>query len=543
MKNWKRIGYGLIVLLFSFDIFGQTQTNLWVEITTVSNNQAYLTIHNANQKPYHEMLFSTNLLTPWTFNEEGGWGTLFGASSNIVLNPLPITGNQQMFFRALAGVAQVRITSTGGTTAIRPASTNGSGTNVTFSIGIYTSSTAPSPGLVVNYQISGSAVNGIDYSNLTGTTTIPAGSYFAPPLVIQPFYSTNGFDVSATLTLSLPPASGLGYLLELDDVSVSALITDPPINFTVVTNLESAYAAGIAYQPVQNALIVSVNNLSGEPNNFVLIGTNGSGALTMTNWSDVAGAPNEVEIATVKKTTNGFILGETYFGDGAVIDKLSPDGSQWNMGWCSLTNATETDTSGINGIYSDDSGTFGGGLIAVTGQGGVWLIQSDTNGNAHPTLLTNTPTTQLSGVITLTNDVSKWGPWAGKIITGDSDGLFLYAIDTNGILTTYDTSTMVSGGIAIEAFALIRTNEDLYFVDAGQNEVLKISGAAFGKYTDDLLITQTATHSDPEGFGPPADLFIIAWDSVNSVFKVRKIPAGPGILEDATFAPINLPSQ
>ena len=311
----------------------------------------------------------------------------------------------------------------------------------------------------------------------------------------------------------------------------------------VTNNLGSPWAVGIDYQPVQNALVVSVNDPSGQPKNFILIGTNGSGAVTITNWSSVAGAPNEVEIATVKTTANGFIQGDMYFGNGAVIDKLSADGAQWTTDWCSLTNATKTDSSGINGLRVDDNGVCGGDLMATT-MTNVWLIQSDANGNAHPLLLASIATAEsLGNVITLTNDVAKWGPWAGKILTGDLYKELLYAIDTNGIVTTYNTTNIVPGGIAIEDFALIPANQDLYFIDAVDGKLMKISRTALAPYVGDLVITQTATQYIIDvGYVPPAELFIVAWDSAESIFKAHVIPA-TGILEDETFAPINLPSQ
>jgi hypothetical protein len=314
----------------------------------------------------------------------------------------------------------------------------------------------------------------------------------------------------------------------------------------VVNNLLSPFEAGITYHPILDSLLLSVDFPSGQPNNFVIIGTNSFGVLTMTNWSSVAGVPNEVEMVTAQATTNGFIQGETYFGDGSVIDKLSPDGSQWTTDWCSLTNETVTDDTGLTGICFDNSGLYSGNLVATTAGGNIWLIQSDANGNANPVFLTNILGSQaLGGVITLTNDVAKWGPWAGKILTGDIYNL--YAIDTNGIVTPYYTviNYEFGDGVFPESLCLIPANEDLYFIDASNNKLVKISRAALAPYVGDLAIVSTTFGAD----SIYARVIIYAWDPVNSVFETKVIQPKYGnnyyfgVLEDATFAPINLPSQ
>jgi hypothetical protein len=83
--------------------------------------------------------------------------------------------------------------------------------------------------------------------------------------------------------------------------------------------------------------------------------------------------------------------------------------------WASLTPPTEEFFRG--GLAFDQTGIFGGDLIAVTGrpyeQGGlrqVWRL----NSAGAPTLIAAIETGHLEGVAVLPND-PVWGGWAGKV--------------------------------------------------------------------------------------------------------------------------------
>src|ERR1051326_6678130 len=95
---------------------------------------------------------------------------------------------------------------------------------------------------------------------------------------------------------------------------------------------------------------------------------------------------------------------------------------------------------------------------------------------------------RLERPVVLTNDAQKWGPWAGKILTGaesEFDGTTnLFAIDTNGAVARFDL------GISAEDFDIIPPNQDLYCVDEHDGVVLKVSQTLLTNYVGDLLITQ-----------------------------------------------------
>jgi hypothetical protein len=306
---------------------------------------------------------------------------------------------------------------------------------------------------------------------------------------------------------------------------------------------------GIDYHAPSNALIVSHNfDSSGQPYNFARVYTNivmsNSVVVTnvvITNWSGIAGLGDEVKLATVKADLSGFTTGDVYFSSSNAIGKLSANGSVSNLNWCVLTNAMQTNALPLRGgLYVDQTGVFSNQLIAVTSPGfsssgtkGVWRV--DASGN--PTLITNIDTPHLEGVITLTNDVEKWGPWAGKIITGDEDAVgenqqprpLICTVDANGVTRQYALE------IFPEDFDIIPNNiasQNLYCADPVAGAVLKLSGSWLTNYAGSLLITQAG-----EG-GPPAKLAIVNWDGTN--FVKRTIPYSRRF-EHVTFAPIELP--
>jgi hypothetical protein len=170
---------------------------------------------------------------------------------------------------------------------------------------------------------------------------------------------------------------------------------------------------------------------------------------------------------------------------------------------------------------------------------GVWRIDS----GAHPVLLAQIGTPHLEGVITLTNDVARWGPWAGKIITGDEQAApvpLIFTVDTNGAVGRYDTTQLFPAGIHPEDFDVILPNQDLYACDPDAGQILKLSSTLLTNYVGDLVVT------DAGEVVVPAKLFIVHWDGARAQFVTRSIPyfrsnGSFGHFEHVTFAPLNLP--
>ncbi len=196
-----------------------------------------------------------------------------------------------------------------------------------------------------------------------------------------------------------------------------------------------------------------------------------------------------------------------------------------------LTNDTEVH----GGLYVDQTGVFSNNLIVVTGSGpteggGVWQINSSNNAKR----LVNLTNTHLEGVITLTNSLAKWGPWAGKILTGAEEMHAIFAIATNGLVTTNFL------GIDPEDFDVIPANQNLYGCDPDVNSILKLSSVYFTNFVGDLLITEAGE------INHPSKLFIVHWDAPTASFikhtlTYRRADGSDGHFEHVTFAPLDLP--
>jgi hypothetical protein len=194
----------------------------------------------------------------------------------------------------------------------------------------------------------------------------------------------------------------------------------------------------------------------------------------------------------------------------------------------------------------DQTGVWSNNLIAIASDGannlsekGVWTV--DVNG--RPRLIAQIYTRHLEGVIAITNVAAKWGPWAGKILTGDEvafDGdpnpfPLIYAIATNGEVAPYSLN------IYPEDFDIVQTNQDLYCVDyqGSSSTILKLSRSFLKDHVGELVIAQAG-----EIPAPNTKLFFVRWDSANTNFVIRPLSLPTkyeGRFEHVTFAPIDLP--
>ncbi len=534
--------------------------DLWLEITGLDNATGLvsLRLNNTRQHFYYQLLGNDDLATTnWV---DQGQVVLDSAGTNaIAYGPVSMDAIPNNFFRGKQAAMVVSIRASDADAA-KPTDTNGTGlVRGQFEIGRTDSLTAEA--LTVYFKISGSASNGVNYTasvnggpgtNLVSPVTIPASEHFVAIDIDPKFDGVPDFDKTVTLTL----ITSNYYVIDTNRASATVTIHDNP--FTVVaTNLRSP--VGLDYSPTANGLIVSVHvRDNGGPFNFLWLGTNGSGVLTTQIWSGIAGVREEVKVAIVPtnligQITNraGFTNGDVFFSSGNAIGWLSADGSRSDLNWCTLTNAAVTNALNLRGsLYVDRTGTWSNQLIAATsdfaselGEKGVWRIDA----HAHPTLITNINTLHLEGVITLTNDAQWWGPWAGKVLTGDERFLdelgnltpLIYSIATNGGVQSF------AFGIHPEDFDIIPTNQDLYCVNFNDNQsrILKISRTVMSKYAGDLLI------ADAGEVAYPPRLFIVHWDNTITNFTLRSVNLPGtlgnqynGLFEHVTFAPISLPS-
>src|SRR5438046_6920032 len=160
--------------------------------------------------------------------------------------------------------------------------------------------------------------------------------------------------------------------------------------------------------------------------------------------------------------------------------------------------------------------------VASSGGGGVWRVTS--SGAATRVAQINDVSGKLEGVVTVPNDSSKYGPWAGKILTCGEVAQLTYAVDANGNVTPYDF-TMPKP----EDVRLVAAGQNLYCLDEPNNLVLKVPQSNFSSFAGDVLLVDEQE----------ASLLLVHW--TGGQFVTRKIFPGANALEHVAFAPIDIP--
>jgi RHS repeat-associated protein len=275
-------------------------------------------------------------------------------------------------------------------------------------------------------------------------------------------------------------------------------------------------AVGADYHQPTNQVVVSVNYSSGLPHNFELVGSDGK----HTQFSNIKGLTDEVYIAAARdegggRSIGGFNAGEMFTGSGVggVIVRISPDGTQVLNPWVRLP--------GENGLlrgqlYIDRTGIFGGDLIVATTTGNIWRVSSA--GAASRLANVGVPP---EGLVTVPADPLRYGPWAGKIVTGSEDAARIFAIDPQGNVSFFDL------GIAPEHIKLVTPNENFFGVDFGSQTLWGIPAPELSSMTGDLLIGEEF----------PGNLWQVHWNG--SRFETTRI-AQVAQWEGATMAPAGI---
>jgi hypothetical protein len=505
--------------------------DFYLTIDRLDAEWAYLTLHGTTNGLTYELFSTTNLQPAFWVPEQ-----LFLGQSNQTYLPNGRFDRSPLFFQATRGWTDL-VSIYAGTNAIAPFFTNDPGEIGYF---IVQRTNVTSTPLTVRYYVRGTASNGCHYSSLSGTVTIPANTNIAI-VVVQPI--TNCFVFfEETVTLTLAPTNG--YFIDPTAYSATVFLENNPRIFQrVVAKLNDP--VGIDYHPPTQSLIVTTGS-SNNTNNFMQIYANivFSNSLyvtnvVVTNWTDLTQIPDEVKIAIAKSSSDGFTNGDLFFGDNTDVGWIGASGTNYNRHWGVLTNASLTNAFELRGsLHFDQTGVFSNNLVVVTGNGGplaanygVWRI--DANRHAH--LITEIFANHLEGAITVTNNSALWGPWAGKLITGDEHDQKIFAVDHAGATITYEL------GINPEDFDIVPANQDLYCTDVETGNILKIPRTLLASYTGQMIITQAGEGLSPR---PGSRLFFVRWDGTN--FQTRNVrhfytnsPAGH--FEHVSFAPIDLP--
>ena len=273
---------------------------------------------------------------------------------------------------------------------------------------------------------------------------------------------------------------------------------------------------GIDYHQPTNKMVMSVNYPSGQPYNFELVAADGS----RQRFGNISGLTDELKIAVVPDEGGGFNRGGfpagTLFsgtGQGGAILRVSADGSVVDNPWLVLPGET-----GLmrGSLHVDRTGVFGGDLIVVTTNGGVWRI----NSARAPTKLAQIAT-HLEGLNTIPDDPARYGPWAGKILIGAEQQSRLYTVDAQGAVAFYEL------GIAPEDIEVIPANQNFFGSDFGGGNLWGIRASSFAGMVGDLLIAQEA----------PGILWWVRWNGVS--FDVSKV-AQVAQWEHVAFGPAGI---
>jgi len=289
--------------------------------------------------------------------------------------------------------------------------------------------------------------------------------------------------------------------------NVMKMIAEPQSTTFSLTPISTGFnnPVGMDYHPILNKVVVSVNYPSGQPNNFELIAEDGS----HLPFSNIAGLTDEVKIAIVQddgggESIGGFRAGELFCGTGigGQILRISANGDTVDNPWLTLPGE-----GGLlrGSLHVDRTGVFGGDLIVVTTAGGVWRVKASKEATRLASLGTH-----LEGLVTVPNDEGKYGPWAGKILTGAEQQGRLYTVDVEGNSKSY-TLEGSNGAIKPEDIEIIAGNQSFFGVDYGGRRIVGTAAAAFSNMVGDILVSQET----------PGYLYRIHWNKL--YFEVTQL--------------------
>lgn len=254
-------------------------------------------------------------------------------------------------------------------------------------------------------------------------------------------------------------------------------------NFGVeLTALSTAFNnhGGIDYHQRTRKVVVSANSTLGQPNNFELIQADGIHG----NFSNLSGVGGDLKLATARDeglgvSLAGFKPGELFTTTDVpgVVARIASDGGTLQNPWATLIGETGL----VTGLSVDRTGIYGGDVIAVTTSGGIWRINA--TGLATQVALLGTA---LTGVTTIPDAPEKYGPWSGKILTGANDQGLIYAVDTNGSVTTYTLNLNPAD------IRLIPAHENFYGVDPVSRKLWGAPADAFVDMIGDILIAESS---------------------------------------------------
>ncbi|HET7436270.1 MAG TPA: PKD domain-containing protein, partial [Thermoanaerobaculia bacterium] len=244
--------------------------------------------------------------------------------------------------------------------------------------------------------------------------------------------------------------------------------------------LSTAYdgLGAIAHHAAANALLVSSHEPSGEPQNLELIAADGS----HRRFSNLAGMSGELLLATARDAGHGTSLGAFAPGDvflstaaAGAIAHVSADGATLQNPWVTLPGTTRP----VAGLTVDTSGAFGGDVLATTAEGTFWRVNAA--GTATRVASAGVP---LGAVVTIADDVARYGAWAGRALIAARTQPLLYAIDARGGVSSF------AAPFVVKDLAVVTAHENFFGSDPSIGALFGAPADAFTAMLGDVVAAQ-----------------------------------------------------
>jgi RHS repeat-associated protein len=241
---------------------------------------------------------------------------------------------------------------------------------------------------------------------------------------------------------------------------------------------------GIEYHPLLKRMVMSVNCCNGQPYNFESVRPDG----THEPYTNFNGLGDEVYFAIARDEVNGFNIGgfpagQMFTGNGQAghITRISPDGSTIENPWIILPGEPGL----MRGqLQFDRTGVYNGDLIVSTTAGHIWRVTPAGDATMVADLHLGG---DFEGLTTVPNDPLRYGPWAGKILTGDENRDGIYAVDDTGEVTLYPLL------MRPENIHLVPPGENFFGVDYFGGTLYGASASQFKSMVGDIIVTEEFT--------------------------------------------------
>jgi Ca2+-binding RTX toxin-like protein len=410
------------------------------------------------------------------------------------------------------------------TLAVAPASVTEDGTaNLIYT---FTRTGSTTNLLTVNYSISGTATNGIDYTSLPTSVTFAAGSSTAT-VTIDPTPDT---IVESNETAILTLASGTGYTVGTPNAATGTITNDD----TSVTSQLSINDITVVEGKDNNAILtVTVDNPNPQPITFnyttapinatanvdytsktgtITIAPNTSTAtISIPILNDNLNEPDEVFTVTLSNPVNATINPEGGIGEVIITDT-------WQS---SLTRTLPNNVENLRLIGSNNiNGTGNAGNNNITGNSG----NNQINGSA--------------GIDTLTGglgaDIFVFQFGQSTISTSDRITDFAINSDKIDLLTQAGNATSAPSNFSRDANSTVTTLQNLInqvFTDANGattgNQELAVNSAALVQVTTGAIAgTYLVINDSTAGFQSSNDLLINITGFTGTLPALGNIPVG-----------------